>query len=151
MVIVVQIMQCYDKHHEDLVTTLYHRLLGGLEPPMGDAEYLAAFRTIVLPVARSALSYVMYNNCNLIAFMIFQFVPSVLLPLSSIASLTDILAFGIVILVILTTILITILTTISLVILIIILTSGTLPRTLYSSLLALMLELATNILSVVTR
>jgi len=25
---------------------------GGLEPPMGDAEYLAAFRTIVLPVAR---------------------------------------------------------------------------------------------------
>ena len=25
---------------------------GGLEPPMGDAEYLAAFRTIVMPIAR---------------------------------------------------------------------------------------------------
>lgn len=26
---------------------------GGLEPPMGDAEYLAAFRSVVMPVARS--------------------------------------------------------------------------------------------------
>ena len=26
---------------------------GGLDPPMGDAEYLAAFRSIVLPIARS--------------------------------------------------------------------------------------------------
>jgi histone deacetylase 4/5 len=26
---------------------------GGLEPPMGDAEYLAAFRSIIMPVARS--------------------------------------------------------------------------------------------------
>uniref|UniRef100_A0A8B9H825 Histone deacetylase 7a n=1 Tax=Astyanax mexicanus TaxID=7994 RepID=A0A8B9H825_ASTMX len=25
---------------------------GGLEPPMGDAEYLAAFRTVVMPIAR---------------------------------------------------------------------------------------------------
>lgn len=25
---------------------------GGLEPPLGDAEYLAAFRTIVMPIAR---------------------------------------------------------------------------------------------------
>ena len=56
MVIFVQTMRCGDKNYEYLVTTLYHRLLGGLEPPMGDAEYLAAFRTIVLPVARSALS-----------------------------------------------------------------------------------------------
>jgi acetoin utilization deacetylase AcuC-like enzyme len=25
---------------------------GGLAPPMGDAEYLAAFRTVVLPIAK---------------------------------------------------------------------------------------------------
>lgn len=25
---------------------------GGLQPPMGDAEYLSAFRTIVMPIAR---------------------------------------------------------------------------------------------------
>jgi acetoin utilization deacetylase AcuC-like enzyme len=25
---------------------------GGLSPPMGDAEYLAAFRTVVMPIAR---------------------------------------------------------------------------------------------------
>lgn len=25
---------------------------GGLSPPLGDAEYLAAFRTIVLPIAK---------------------------------------------------------------------------------------------------
>lgn len=25
---------------------------GGLLPPLGDAEYLAAFRTIVMPIAR---------------------------------------------------------------------------------------------------
>lgn len=25
---------------------------GGLNPPLGDAEYLAAFRTIVMPIAR---------------------------------------------------------------------------------------------------
>lgn len=25
---------------------------GGLNPPMGDAEYLAAFRSIVMPVAK---------------------------------------------------------------------------------------------------
>ena len=56
IVLAVQTMRCGDKNYEYLVTTLYHRLLGGLEPPMGDAEYLAAFRTIVLPVARSALS-----------------------------------------------------------------------------------------------
>ena len=56
MVIVVQAMRCDEKHHEYLVTTLHQLLSGGLEPPMGDAEYLAAFRTIVLPVARSALS-----------------------------------------------------------------------------------------------
>ena len=56
IVLAVQTMRCDDTHHADLVTTLYHRVLGGLEPPMGDAEYLAAFRTIVLPVARCALS-----------------------------------------------------------------------------------------------
>ncbi len=26
---------------------------GGLDPPMGDAEYLAAFRSIVLPIAKT--------------------------------------------------------------------------------------------------
>ena len=31
---------------------------GGLEPPMGDAEYLAAFRTVVLPIAR----YLVFNR-----------------------------------------------------------------------------------------
>lgn len=25
---------------------------GGLNPPMGDAEYMAAFRTIVMPIAK---------------------------------------------------------------------------------------------------
>ena len=25
---------------------------GGLDPPMGDAEYLAAFRSILMPIAR---------------------------------------------------------------------------------------------------
>lgn len=25
---------------------------GGLSPPMGDAEYLAAFRTVVMPIAK---------------------------------------------------------------------------------------------------
>jgi len=25
---------------------------GGLQPPLGDAEYLAAFRTVVMPIAR---------------------------------------------------------------------------------------------------
>lgn len=25
---------------------------GGLNPPMGDAEYLAAFRTVVMPIAK---------------------------------------------------------------------------------------------------
>lgn len=29
---------------------------GGLSPPMGDAEYLAAFRTIVLPIAKVRIS-----------------------------------------------------------------------------------------------
>ena len=98
---------------------------------MGDAEYLAAFRTIVLPVARSALSITIFI---IFAFMIFQFVPSVSLLLSSIASVTDILASGIMILVILmipAMILIMTLTTIFLMILIIIVTSGTLPRTSY--------------------
>ena len=29
---------------------------GGLDPPMGDAEYLAAFRSILMPIVRSVLA-----------------------------------------------------------------------------------------------
>jgi acetoin utilization deacetylase AcuC-like enzyme len=37
---------------------------GGLAPPMGDAEYLAAFRTVVLPIAkvRSRLVKLVHKN-----------------------------------------------------------------------------------------
>lgn len=33
---------------------------GGLQPPLGDAEYLAAFRTVVMPIARVRILSINY-------------------------------------------------------------------------------------------
>lgn len=37
---------------------------GGLSPPMGDAEYLAAFRTLVLPIAQDFQPDIVIVSCG---------------------------------------------------------------------------------------
>lgn len=45
---------------------------GGLNPPLGDAEYLAAFRTIVMPIAREFAPDIVLVSCMLHSYHIYR-------------------------------------------------------------------------------
>lgn len=45
---------------------------GGLQPPLGDAEYLAAFRTIVMPIARVKNTVLIFDYNHFINILHFR-------------------------------------------------------------------------------
>ena len=46
---------------------------GGLNPPLGDAEYLAAFRTLVMPIAQVSWTFLIDRLINELKFNFFFF------------------------------------------------------------------------------